>query len=175
MKSSEWNFLRPETRKHYQTAARIMRKAFVLISLMLLSGAVQAQTAVKFCDLLRNPEKYRDQKVRVRATFRYGFEWQQLYCLDCLDKGRAWLELPDDMDDESDRVSKKMPKGAGIVNVTVVGIFHFGSSYGHLNGYRYELIAQELRDLAIIQKGMKDPATESKAEQQWACGGAKPK
>src|SRR5215813_13785653 len=72
----------------------LMPSAFVLISLMFLSVATYAQTPAKFCDLLRNPEKYRDQRVKVRATFRYGFEWQQLYCLDCLDKGRAWLWLP---------------------------------------------------------------------------------
>jgi len=153
----------------------LMRSAFVLISLMFLSVATYAQTPAKFCDLLRNPEKYRDQRVEVRATFRYGFEWQQLYCLDCLDKGRAWLWLPDEMDDESTRTFKKMPKGAGMVNLTVVGVLHFGGSYGHRNGYRYELIAQEIRDVAVIRKGTKGPATESKLEQLWACGGTNPK
>ena len=87
---------------------------------MFLGVAAHAQTTVKFCDLLRNPEKYRDQQVKVRATFRFGFEWQQLYRLDCLDKGKAWLELPNDLDDESERAFKKMPKGAGIVNLTVM-------------------------------------------------------
>ena len=153
----------------------MMRSTSALISLMSLSAAVHAQTPVKFCDLLRNPEKYRDQQVKVRATFRYGFEWQQLYCLDCLDKGRAWLWLPDEMDDESTRTFKKMPKGAGMVNLTVVGVLHFGGSYGHRNGYRYELIAQEIRDVAVIRKGTKGPATESKLEQLWACGGTNPK
>ena len=156
-------------------SSSLMRSVLVLISLTFFSVATYAQTPVKLCDLLQNPEKYRDQTVNVRATFRYGFEWQQLYCLDCLDKGRAWLSLPNDMDDESKRIFKKMPKGAGIVNVTVVGVLHFGSSYDHLNGYRYELIAQEIRDVVVIQKGSKDPATESTAEPQWACGGATPK
>jgi len=147
----------------------------IIVSLIFLGIAARAQTPVKFCDLLRNPEKYKDQQVKVRATFRYGFEWQQLYCLDCLDKGRAWLELPDHMDEESGRTAKKMPKYAGIVNLTVVGVFHFGSSYGHLNGYRYELIALQIRDVAVIQRGMKDLAAESKAERRFACGGANPK
>ena len=125
--------------------------------------------------LLRTPEKYRDQRVKVRATFRYGFEWQQLYCLDCLGKGKAWLTLQNDVDDQSERVFKKMPKGAGIVNLTITGVFHYGASYGHQNGYRYEVIAQEIRDVAVIQKGMRDLATEKKVEQRWAYGGAKPK
>jgi hypothetical protein len=50
------------------------------------------------------------------------------------------------------------------MNLTVVRVFHFGTSYGHQNGYRYELIAQEIRDVAVIQKGMKDIATERRAE-----------
>jgi hypothetical protein len=152
-----------------------MRSTFALISLMFLSAAIHAQTSVKLCDLLRNPEKYRDQQVKVRATFRYGFEWQQLYCLDCLDKGRAWLWLPNDMDEESEKVFKKMPKGDGIVNLTVVGVFHFGSSYGHLNGYRYELIAQKISDVAVVYKGKLNAAKEKNAEQQWDCGGVSPK
>lgn len=152
-----------------------MRPILPVVLLIFGGVATHAQTTVKLCDLLRNPAKYRDQQVKVRATFRFGFEWQQLYCLDCLDKGKGWLELPHDLDDESERALKKMPKGAGIVNLTVVGVFHFGTSYGHMNGYHYELIAQEIRDVAVIQKGMKDIATERRVEQQWACGGASPK
>ena len=55
--------------------------------------------SVTFCDLVRNPDKYDGQEVSVRATYRYGFEWQELYCLDCKDKGKAWLEVPFDLDD----------------------------------------------------------------------------
>lgn len=123
-----------------------MRTLVPVIALMLLSGATHAQEAMTFCHLLRNADKYDGQLVRVRATFRYGYEWQQLYCLNCLDKGKAWLEVPVDLDDKSEKAFKKMPKRAGIVNLTVGGIFHFGKSYGHLNGYRYELIAQEIRE-----------------------------
>ncbi len=152
-----------------------MRTVVPVIALMLLSGAAHAQKAMTFCDLLRNADKYNGQLVKVRATFRYGFEWQQLYCLDCLDKGKEWLQVPVDLDDESEKASKQMPKGAGIVNLTVVGVFHFGTSYVHMNGYRYELVAQEIRDVAVIQKGMKDISEERKVERQWACGGASPR
>jgi len=66
------------------------------------------------------------------------------------------------LDDESEKAFKKMPKDAGIGNLTVVGIFHFGTSYGHLNGYRYQLVAKEIRNVGAIQKGMKDSAEERK-------------
>jgi hypothetical protein len=132
---------------------------------------------VKVCDLLRNPKQYDGQVVRVRATLRYGFEWNDLYCLDCLDKGRAWLNPSGENEnfDDLEKAWKRMPKGAGIVNITVVGVFHFGATYGHLNGYRYEIVPREIRDIAVIQKGMKDTAQERKAEQKWACGGSNPK
>jgi len=79
------------------------------------------------------------------------------------------------LDAESERAFKKMPKGAGIVNVTVVGTFHFGGSYGHLNGYRYELIAQKISDVAVVYKGKLNAEKEKKAEQQCGCGGVSPK
>jgi hypothetical protein len=57
-----------------------------------------------------------------------------------------------DQDDEPEKAFKKMPKDAEFVNFTVVGIFHFGTSYGHLNGYRYQLVAKEIRNVGAIQK-----------------------
>src|SRR5215470_4199764 len=108
----------------------------LFLLLLALSGRTQSQ--VTFCDLVRNPELYNGKEVTVRATYKYGFEWQQLYCLECLDKGRAWLELPDDLDDASVKALKRAPKEAGIVNVTVQGIFVSGGHYGHENGYRYK-------------------------------------
>lgn len=145
-----------------------------LLVLLLVTLPSIAQTT-NFCDLLRQPEKYNGKVVKVRATYRYAFESSQLYCLDCSDKGKAWLNIPTDLDDLTEKLVEKMPKGAGIVNLTVEGVFEFGSTYGHLNGYRYQIRAQRIRDIAVIQKGMKDAALEKKAEEQWACGGTNPK
>jgi hypothetical protein len=112
------------------------------IALALISTTVaSAQTQIQFCDLLRNSEAYNGKKVVVRATYRYGYEWQQTYCLNCLEKGKAWLELPSDLDNKSLKSLKHAPKGAGIVNITVRGTFISGGHYGHLNGYSYKLVA----------------------------------
>jgi hypothetical protein len=128
-----------------------------------------------FCDLLRNPEKYNGKEVTVRATWRYGYEWSQFYCLDCLDKGRAWLEMPFDLDDASMKALRRTPKGAGIVNLTVEGVFMSGGRFGHLNGYPYQLVARRVSKVAIVLSGMKGPAKEKEAEKRWACGGTNPK
>jgi hypothetical protein len=145
----------------------------VTIFLLLSSNRI-SETSVTFCDLLRNPEKYNGKVVTVRATWRYGYEWSQFYCLDCLDKGKAWLDTSNEMDDASIRTLKRTP-GSGIVNLTVEGVFMSGGTFGHLNGYPYQLVAHRVSNLAIVVRGMKDAAKEKEAEKRWACGGTNPK
>lgn len=145
-----------------------------IIVLFVLTGSVDPQAPVTFCDLVRNPEKYNGQEVRVRATYRYGFEWSELYCLDCLDKGKAWLDLVA-VDGAAERTFRRLPKGAGIVNLTVQGVFVSGETYGHQNGYRYQITPNKITDVKVVQKGMKSRTEEERTEKQWACGGTNPK
>lgn len=152
-----------------------MRVTALAVLLCSVRSIAVAQTQVRFCDLLRSPETYNGKQVTIRATYRYGFEWQQLYCLDCLEQGKAWLELPSDLDDGSLQALKHAPKYAGIVNITVRGMFRSGGSFGHLNGYRYELVAEKVTNVTVVLKGMKGPLEERKAEQKWACGGTNPR
>lgn len=152
-----------------------VRAGFLLITLLSLGTAAPAQRLVPLCDLLRNPTAYSGREVTVRATYRYGFEWQELYCLDCLDMGKAWLEVFSELDPVSERALKKMPEGAGVVNVTVEGTFMSGSTYGHQNAYRYKFVARRISNVAVVLKGMRAPAEERAAEQHWACGGKNPR
>ena len=152
-----------------------MRLLSWIFVLFVLTGGVHSQSPVTFCDLLRNPEKYNGKEVTVRATYRYGFEWSQLYCLDCLDHGKAWLGMPVSLEDTSARSLKKMPKYAGIVNLTVQGVFETGGNFGHLNGYRYRIEPYKISDVAVLQKGMKSPEEEERVEKRWGCGGSDPK
>ena len=141
----------------------------------LLGTAAGSDPIVTFCDLVRSPQEFKGKEVTVKATYRYGFEWQEFYCLDCLDKGKAWLEIPVDIDDASEKAMRRAPKGAGIVNLTVRGTLFSGSTFGHLNGYRYKLVAKNISSVAVIVKGAKSVAEENAAEQRWACGGTNPK
>jgi len=153
-----------------------MRNLSRILFILFLSETVAGSgPAVSFCDLVRNPEKFNTKEVTIRATYRYGFEWEELYCLDCVDKGKAWLEISADIDDASQKALERAPKGAGIVNLTVSGTFMSGSTYGHSNGYRYKFVAKEIRDVSVVLKGMKSPAEETEAEKKWACGGTNPK
>jgi hypothetical protein len=153
----------------------IMKLLSQILIPVLLAICAHAQPTVRFCDLLRNPDEYNGKTVVVRATYRYGFEWQELFCLGCLDKGEAWLELPSDLDDASVKALKRGPKGAGIVNLTVQGIFLSGAYFWHLGTYRFKFVVQRVSDVVIVSKGMKSAAEERRAEQKCACGGTHPK
>ncbi|HEY2823599.1 MAG TPA: hypothetical protein VGJ06_21315 [Candidatus Acidoferrum sp.] len=150
-----------------------LRFVFVL-ALATFCNSSYSQESVSFCDLLRNPEKYDGKEVIVRATWRYGFEWSQFYCIDCLPKQTTWLEISPDLDEKSSRVLRRRPK-SGIVNITVQGIFQSGGHFGHLNGYQNRFIAREVKDVVVVSSGMKSPENEQRVEKQWACGGTNPK
>lgn len=146
-----------------------------MIVMFVLTGGIRSQSPPAFCDLMRSPEKYNGKKVTVRATYRYGVEWSELYCLDCLDQGKAWLDMPTSLENTSAKSLKKMPKGAGIVNLTVQGIFASGGTFGHSNAYRYKIEPTKISDVVVLQKGMKSPAEEKNIEKRCACGGTNPR
>jgi hypothetical protein len=143
----------------------------VFIGTVLVASSASPQAPMKFCELMRNPEKYNGQLVKVRAIWIYGFEWSYLHCLDC--DGRVWLDTSD-VDDESAKTLKHTPE-AGIVNVDVEGVFHAGGSFGHLNGYKYQLTAHTVANPVFLSKRMKTPEKEREIERKFACGGAKPR
>jgi hypothetical protein len=144
-----------------------------IIVIFVLTDCGYSESHVTFCDLIRNPAKYNGKAVTIRATYRYGFEWSDLYCLDCRDQGKAWLDMPVALEDTSARSLKKMPK-AGIVNLTVQGVFVSGGTFGHSNGYRYKIEPSKISDVVVLQKGLKSPE-EEKSVERWECGGTNPK
>lgn len=146
-----------------------------LICALLTASAKPLKPDVTLCELLQHPEKYDGKEVTVRATHRYGFEWSYLYCSDCKEKGNVWLEILYDAEESDVKAYKHVPKGAGVVNLTVRGVFMGGGTYGHLNGYRYKFVATAIDNVAVLSKGMKPPEQEKAVEEKSACGGAHPK
>ena len=130
-----------------------LRISLVATSLiLLLASATSAQSTLKFYELMRDPGAYNGKTVKVRATWIYGFEWSYLHCLSC--DGRAWLDSSA-LDEQSEKVLKHMPKGGGIVNVDVEGVFQTGRTFGHLNGYKFQVTAHTIANPAVISTGMK--------------------
>ena len=141
------------------------------ILLLAASASTQSQQ-MKFCELMRFPETFNGKTVKVRATWIYGFEWSYLHCLDC--DGRVWLDTSG-LDEQSEKTVKHTPKYAAIVNVDVEGVFQSGGSFGHLNGYKYQLRVHTISNPAVISKGMKAREKELEIERKFACGGVKPR
>src|SRR4051795_2473980 len=93
-----------------------------------------------------------------------GLSGHSCTALIALTKAKSGWRYPVDLDDASARSLKRAPKGAGILNLTVQGVFVSGGTFGHSNGYRFKIIAHKIRDVAVIQKGTKSPTEEERAE-----------
>jgi hypothetical protein len=151
-----------------------MKTLVQTLAVLGLVCSFQGQAPLKFCDLLKNPEKYSDKGVTVRATYRYGYEWSELYCLDCVDQGKADLRFSEDLDKHSERVLKRLPKDS-IVNLTVHGILAGPGEYGHTGLDRYRFTADKVEEVTVVLKGMHSLEDQKAAEKKWACGGTNPK
>ena len=127
---------------------------------------------MRLCDLIQHPEKYNGQMVKIRATWIYGFEWSYLHCIDC--DSRVWLDTSD-LDEPSQKAIRHVPKGAGMVNIDAEGVFQAGGTFGHLNGYRYQLKAHSIANPAVISKGLKTRDQNQEIERRRGCGGQKPR
>lgn len=148
-------------RKHYK------HRVFSILGLILLPFLWQAALGqennnnpmtVEYCALVRNPEKYDGKEVTVRATYRYGFEWEEMFCLDCRDKGKTWLEIDDDeVTAKSRKILKKFPKDAGTVNAVFTGTFESSKGPFGDGGYRFRFVLKSISQAEVVTKSGWDP------------------
>lgn len=126
---------------------------------------------VAHCDLVMNPDRYDGKEVTVLATYRYGFEWQELLCLECRKVGKTWLEFDDDLEAKSKSELKKFPKGQGTVNAVFTGTFQSSKgSYGD-GGYRFQLRVREISGAKVVSKSGWAPEHLSPNARKKVCGG----
>ncbi len=90
---------------------------------------------VSYCDLIRNAERYNGKLVRVSAIYRYGFEWSELYCLECVNEAKTWVDFDESFASSTKSGVRKKIGDHGLkgrtVRVTMIGRFELGG-YGHL-------------------------------------------
>lgn len=134
----------------------------------LLPGMLSRATAqnredatVSYCDLMRKPEQYSGKVVRVSAIYRYGFEWSELYCLECVSEARTWVDLTESfVSSTKASVRKKIgPHGfkGRTVRVVMVGRFDGGGGYGHMGAYRFRLLVDQLANAEVILNDSPSP------------------
>ena len=135
-----------------------------------LSGQdAKAELKPDFCNLPARSSSYDGKVVTVRATYRYGFEWQEIYCLSCGDFGKTWLEIDENVLSKPGRkILKRFPKDTGTVNAVFTGRFESsGGPFGD-GGYRFRLVLFSVADAKVITKsGGHLPA----AVRMQVCGG----
>jgi hypothetical protein len=102
------------------------------------------------CQVLDESADLEGKRVVVRGTYRYGFEWQEIYCLRCAGIGRIWVEWRDD--DSATKALEHLPKGAGTANVVVTGRVVFGGSYGHMGAYWSQLEDAEVLSASLVER-----------------------
>ena len=95
------------------------------------SQSGSAAPTLSVCDNLRaNLTK----EVRIRAIYRVGFEWSELYSLKCPDAPRVWVKFSDGVKARIQKaVRKQLARGEGTYGVTFIGIV--GGSGGHMGAY----------------------------------------
>jgi len=133
----------------------------VLLSVTIHSkpGAQAAESAnrekpLPLCELLRSADRYNGVQVTVSATYRVGWEAQELYCLSCWEeKKRAWVEFDSqEGGQKAGRAVDRLVHGRGTVNGVFTGIFHTAGPYGHLGSYQNEFSVSAVRSLKLVDR-----------------------
>jgi hypothetical protein len=136
----------------------------IIVALVLIpfsSYKVKAQQttvndSIDFCDLLKNPETYNGKEVTVRATYRYGYEWQEIYCLGCRNLGKTWLEMGD-ITKKSKKILKKFPRDDGTITALFTGIFQSSKGSFGDGSYSFRLILKKISKAELLTKSGGDP------------------
>lgn len=125
-----------------------------LLACLLLCEIMEAQQPERtsLCDVIRDPGKFDGRAVTLKASYRYGFEWQELFCVSCRGAARVWLNLGDEPSKALARELRRLPKHQGTINGTFTGVFRGKpSAYGD-GGYRYQLDLSALTGVDIVSK-----------------------
>jgi hypothetical protein len=111
---------------------------------------------VNFCDLARQPETYRGRTIKVTAVYRYGFEWSELYCLECLNSDRIWVDFDDSSSTSQKRISPHGSIGR-TVQVVLIGRIDDGGGYGHMGAYRFRLLVNQVVKSKVLLNDSPSP------------------
>ena len=83
------------------------------------------------CDVLDHADNFQNKSVRISATYRFGFENSELYCLSCLRNEHVWVEF--DSSEAGDLAAKAVRKTThghqtATLNGTFTGVWSRGYS-----------------------------------------------
>ena len=108
---------------------------------------------VDFCDLVQNWQTYDQKTIRVKAVYRYGQYWNELFCPGCNRDDRISFEISADFETKTPKKFRKRIKHSDrgrTLNVVVVGKFFGTGNFGHRGALRFALIVDAIEDAQII-------------------------
>lgn len=144
-----------------------MRNITIHFTLILIVvGAVaagllaQSPPVTEFCNLVKSPSDFDGKVVTVKAAFRYGFEWQEIFCLSCRHLSKTWMEIEDDLiSPKSRKALKKLPKNGGTVSAVFTGKFEStGKPFGD-GSYSFKFTLTEFAQSKVVSKSGFDPSS----------------
>lgn len=141
--------------------------------ILLVSGrfAVAQDSELDLCELLDRPQVLDSKRVSVRTSYRYGFEWQEVYCLPCRYLAKVWLAIPPELPKAVQRSLNRLPKSQGTINATLTGVFH-GSRFAFGDGgYQYQLDLEHLEQVEVVSKSGAVPEALRDSERTKLCQG----
>jgi hypothetical protein len=128
----------------------------------------QRYLKVEYCDLLKSPAAYDGKRVSFKATYRYGFEWQEVYCVKCRNSAKTWLEFPSERSKQIEKAGRGTPKGQGTFNGLFSGVFHSGGGFGD-GGYKFELELQAIEGVEVVSRSGGVPDVLKASERKKLC------
>jgi hypothetical protein len=147
-------------------AIRLGLSLSLITSICVGAGGVYANTTdiptrVEYCRIVQKPESVKGVEVSVSATYRYGFEWSEMYCLGCLDSGRTWVDFDESVETTTkSALLKRLHQNEDLgrtANVVFSGVLEGPGRYGHEGAYRFKFIVKSVRDVKIILKDGRVP------------------
>lgn len=120
----------------------------------------------QYCDLIQNPKKYDGKNVAVRAAYRYGIEWQELFGMKCLGQGKTWLEFASKNNENTHRTLRKAPRDQGTFNATFYGKFNSADGPHGDGSYVFKFEVESVKDIKIVSKNGWEPNRLSEKERK---------
>ena len=110
--------------------------------------------AVSYCYLVRNPHQFNGKIIRVTGIYRYGYEWSELYCGDCINEAATWVDFDEAFSSSTIASVRRKLDDNGFrgrtVLVTMTGKFEAGGGYGHNKVHPFRFLVTKVSSARIL-------------------------
>lgn len=115
------------------------------------SADERALPSLSYCELIKSPELYAGKLIRLRASWRFGFETSALYDKDCPPHSQSWFEFADEkaLCPQTKAKQGLIGRNDKEAEITVVGRLYGPGRYGHLSAYEFKFECVCLKEVKV--------------------------